>query len=216
LSSFLSKTIGKSLAIHTKDKGMKRTAELERNTSETRIKARLDIDGQGRSDIRTGIGFFDHMLTLMAAHGFLDLTLAAQGDIEVDFHHTVEDVGLVLGELLAAALGERAGIRRFGHAVTPMDDALAAVTIDLSKRPYLVFNLPPSIGPAGNFAPQLAKEFCRALATRGGLNLHINVSYGEDSHHVLEAVFKAMGRALSQAAALDERIQGVRSTKGTL
>ena len=195
---------------------MKRTAELERNTRETRIEARLDIDGQGHSDIRTGIGFFDHMLTLMAAHGFLDLHLEAQGDIEVDFHHTVEDVGLVLGEILDTALGERAGIRRFGHAVTPMDDALAAVTVDLSRRPYLVFNLPSAIGPAGSFPPQLAKEFCRALATRGGLNLHINVSYGEDPHHVLEAVFKAMGRALAQSAELDPRIQGVRSTKGTL
>ena len=195
---------------------MKRTAELERNTRETRITARLDIDGHGRTDIRTGIGFFDHMLTLMAAHGFLDLTLAAQGDIEVDFHHTVEDVGLVLGEMLDTALGERTGIRRFGHAVTPMDDALADVTIDLSKRPYLVFNLPSGIGPAGNFAPQLAKEFCRALATRGGLNLHVNVGYGEDPHHVIEAVFKALGRALAQGMAIDERIQGVRSTKGTL
>jgi imidazoleglycerol-phosphate dehydratase len=195
---------------------MKRIAELERNTQETRITARLAIDGGGRTDISTGIGFLDHMLTLMAAHGFLDLTLAAQGDIEVDFHHTVEDVGLVVGEMLDTALGARAGIRRFGHAVTPMDDALAAVTIDLSKRPYLVFNLPPTIGPAGDFTPQLAKEFCRALATRGGLNLHVNVSYGEDPHHVLEAVFKALGRALAQAVALDDRIQGVRSTKGTI
>lgn len=195
---------------------MKRTAELERITQETRITARLNIDGRGATKIQTGIGFLDHMLTLMGAHGFLDLTLAAQGDIDVDFHHTVEDVGLVLGEMLDAALGERRGIRRFGHAVTPMDDALAAVTIDLSKRPYLVFNLPPAIGSAGRFDPQLAKEFCRALATRGGMNLHINVSYGEDPHHVLEAVFKALGRALAQAVALDGRIEGVRSTKGTI
>jgi imidazoleglycerol-phosphate dehydratase len=195
---------------------MKRTAELERATQETRIRARLDIDGCGTIEIQTGIGFFDHMLTLMAAHGFLDLSLEAQGDIEVDFHHTVEDVGLVLGEALDQALGERKGIRRFGHAVTPMDDALAAVTVDLSKRPYLVFNLPGHVGAAGSFDPQLAKEFCRALATRGGLNLHVNVSYGEDPHHILEAVFKALGRALSQAVAFDGRIQGVRSTKGTI
>ena len=133
------------------------------------------------------------MLTLMGAHGFLDIGLTAQGDIEVDYHHTVEDVGLVMGEMLDKALGSRQGIRRFGHAVTPMDDALATVTVDLSKRPYLVFNLPPAIGPAGNFDPQLAKEFCRALA-----------------------VFKAMGRALAQAATLDDRIEGVRSTKGTI
>jgi imidazoleglycerol-phosphate dehydratase len=195
---------------------MKRTAELERVTQETRITARLNIDGRGTTDIQTGIGFLDHMLTLMGAHGFLDLSLAAKGDIEVDYHHTVEDVGLVLGEMLDTALGERAGIRRFGHAVTPMDDALAAVTVDLSKRPFLVFNLPPAIGAAGRFDPQLAKEFCRALATRGGLNLHINVSYGEDPHHILEAVFKALGRALAQAVALDDRVQGVRSTKGTI
>ncbi len=195
---------------------MKRTAELERHTQETQITARLNLDGHGNNEIRTGIGFLDHMLTLMGAHGFLDISLTARGDIEVDYHHTVEDVGLVLGELLDTALGQRKGIRRFGHAVTPMDDALAAVTIDLSKRPYLVFNLPPAIGPAGTFDPQLAKEFCRALATRGGLNLHINVHYGEDPHHVLEAVFKAMGRALAQAVTLDERIKGVRSTKGTI
>jgi imidazoleglycerol-phosphate dehydratase len=204
------------LAIYTKDKGMKRTAELERITRETRITGRLNIDGRGVTEIQTGIGFLDHMLTLMGAHGFLDLALAAQGDLEVDFHHTVEDVGLVLGEMLDTALGQRAGIRRFGHAVTPMDDALAAVTIDLSKRPYLVFNLSPAIGPAGRFDPQLAKEFCRALATRGGLNLHVNVSYGEDPHHVLEAIFKALGRALAQAVTLDVRIDGVRSTKGTI
>ncbi|MDJ0720341.1 MAG: imidazoleglycerol-phosphate dehydratase HisB [Desulfobacterales bacterium] len=195
---------------------MKRSAELQRDTQETRITARLDLDGRGETKIRTGIGFLDHMLTLMGAHGFLDIGLAAEGDIEVDYHHTVEDVGLVMGEMLDKALGSRQGIRRFGHAVTPMDDALAAVTVDLSKRPYLVFNLPPAIGPAGNFDPQLAKEFCRALATRGGLNLHINVSYGEDPHHILEAVFKAMGRALAQAATLDDRIEGVRSTKGTI
>ena len=195
---------------------MKRTAELERITQETRITAQLNIDGRGTTQIQSGIGFLDHMLTLMGAHGFLDLTVTAQGDLEVDFHHTVEDVGLVVGEMLDAALGDRQGIRRFGHAVTPMDDALAAVTVDLSKRPYLVFNLPPAIGPAGNFDPQLAKEFCRALATRGGLNLHVNVSYGEDPHHILEAVFKALGRALAQAVGRDHRIEGVRSTKGTI
>ncbi len=195
---------------------MKRTAELERITQETRIAGQLNIDGRGTTKIHTGIGFLDHMLTLMGAHGFLDLSLTAQGDLEVDFHHTVEDTGLVVGEMLDTALGERQGIRRFGHAVTPMDDALAAVTVDLSKRPYLVFNLPPAIGPAGTFDPQLAKEFCRALATRGGLNLHVNVSYGEDPHHVLEAVFKALGRALAQAVGQDDRIEGVRSTKGSL
>jgi imidazoleglycerol-phosphate dehydratase len=193
-----------------------RTAEVERNTKETRIKATLSLDGRGQTDIATGIPFLDHMLTLMAAHGFLDMDIAARGDIDVDFHHTVEDLGLVLGEALDRALGDRKGIRRFGHAVTPMDDALADVTIDLSKRPYLVFQLPPDVAPAGQFAPHLVREFCRALATRGGMNLHINVPYGEDPHHIIEAVFKSIGRALSQAVGVDARISGVRSTKGAI
>jgi imidazoleglycerol-phosphate dehydratase len=195
---------------------MERTATLERITKETRIKAHLNLDGSGQAAINTGIGFFDHMLSLMSVHGFLDLSLDAAGDIQVDYHHTVEDVGLVLGELLDRALAERSGIRRFGQATTPMDDALADVNLDLSKRPYLVFNLPPKIGPAGRFEPQLAKEFCRALATRGGLNLHVNVRYGEDPHHILEAIFKSLGRALNQAVRHDPRVSGVRSTKGIL
>lgn len=193
-----------------------RTAEVERNTKETRIKARLNLDGRGQSDIATGIPFMDHMLSLMAAHGFMDMDITARGDIEVDYHHTVEDLGLVIGEAMDLALGDREGIRRFGHAVTPMDDALADVTIDLSKRPYLVCRLPHDMPPAGQFAPHLVREFCRALATRGGLNLHINVKYGEDPHHIIEAVFKSMGRALSQAAGVDARVRGVRSTKGAI
>ncbi|MEE4263286.1 MAG: imidazoleglycerol-phosphate dehydratase HisB [Desulfobacteraceae bacterium] len=193
-----------------------RTAEVERNTKETRIKARLNLDGRGHTDISTGVPFLDHMLTLMAAHGFMDIDIAARGDIEVDYHHTVEDLGLVLGEAVDRALGDREGIRRFGHAVTPMDDALAAVTIDLSRRPYLVCHLPEGLGPAGQFAPHLVREFCRALAMRGGLNLHINVSYGDDPHHIIEAVFKSMGRAMAQAVGVDGRVKGVRSTKGTI
>lgn len=193
-----------------------RTAEIERNTRETRIRVRLDLDGQGRTDITSGIPFLDHMLTLMAAHGFMDIAVAAQGDLEVDFHHTVEDIGLVLGDALDQALGDRNGIRRFGHAVTPMDDALATVTVDLSKRPYLVCRLPAGMVPAGRFAPHLVKEFCRALATRGGMNLHINVDYGDDPHHVIEAIFKSLGRALAQAFGMDARVSGVRSTKGAI
>jgi imidazoleglycerol-phosphate dehydratase len=193
---------------------VERTAEVERNTKETRIKVRLGLDGQGHADIATGIPFLDHMLTLTAAHGFLDVAISAQGDLDVDFHHTVEDLGLVLGEALDMALGDRAGIRRFGHAVTPMDDALAKVTIDLSKRPYLVCRLPQGMPSAGQFPPHLVREFCRALATRGGMNLHINVAYGEDPHHIIEAVFKSLGRALSQAVGVDARIRGARSTKG--
>jgi len=195
---------------------MNRSAEVERKTKETNIRIALDLDGQGRVEISTGIAFFDHMLTLFAVHGFFDLSVHAEGDLEVDLHHTVEDVGLVLGDAIVRALGERKGIRRYGHAVTPMDDALAAVTIDLSNRPFLVYRL-PEIQPSGiAFNPQQTKEFCRALAFRGAMNLHIQVAYGENEHHVLEAVFKALGRSLDQACTLDDRISGVRSSKGTL
>ncbi len=193
-----------------------RTAEVERNTKETRIKARLNIDGAGNTDISTGIPFLDHMLTLTAAHGFMDIDIVARGDIEVDYHHTVEDLGLVLGEALDNALGNRKGIRRFGHAITPMDDALAEVTIDLSKRPFLVCRLPEGIESAGQFSPHLVREFCRALATRGGMNLHIDVRYGEDPHHIMESIYKSLGRALAQAVGIDTRIRGVRSTKGAI
>lgn len=193
-----------------------RTAEVERNTKETRIKARLNIDGQGKTDIATGIPFLDHMITLMAAHGFMDMDINARGDIEVDYHHTVEDLGLVLGEALDRALGDRHGVRRFGHAVTPMDDALTEVTVDLSKRPFLVCRLPESMPAAGQFAPHLVREFCRALAMRGGMNLHISVRYGDDPHHIIESIFKSMGRALAQAVGVDPRVEGVRSTKGAI
>ena len=195
---------------------MNRCAEVERKTRETNIRIALDLEGQGRAEISTGIAFFDHMLTLFAVHGFFDLTVHAEGDLEVDLHHTVEDVGLVLGEAVARALGERKGIKRYGHAVTPMDDALAAVTIDLSNRPFLVYQLPELKSTGIAFNPLQAREFCRALAIRGGMNLHINVAYGENEHHVLEAVFKALGRSLDQACSLDDRISGVRSSKGTL
>jgi imidazoleglycerol-phosphate dehydratase len=195
---------------------MKRKAEVERKTKETDIKISLVIDGKGQTNIASGIPFLDHMLTLLAVHGFFDLSVRAAGDLDVDFHHTVEDVGLVLGDTIRAALGERQGIRRYGHAVTPMDDALAAVTIDLSNRPYLVYNVPehPASGIALN--PSLTREFFRALVNRAGMNLHINVAYGDNDHHVVESIFKAFGRALDQAASLDGRITGVRSSKGTL
>jgi imidazoleglycerol-phosphate dehydratase len=195
---------------------MKRTAEVERKTKETDIKISLVIDGKGRTDIDSGIPFFDHMLTLLAVHGFFDLTLRAAGDLEVDFHHTIEDVGLVLGDAIHQALGKREGIKRYGHAVTPMDDALATVTLDLSNRPYLVCNLPDHADSGIALNPSLTREFFRALVNRAGMNLHINVSYGDNDHHVVESVFKAFGRALDQAASLDERIKGVRSSKGSL
>jgi len=195
---------------------MQRTSEIERKTKETGISIKLNIDGSGKNEISTGIPFFDHMLTLFAVHGFFDLFINAKGDIEVDFHHTVEDVGLVLGDAFEKALADRKGIKRFGHAVTPMDDALASVAVDLSKRPFLVYNVPSATSSAGNNFTSLTKEFFRAFATRGGMNLHINVYYGENEHHIIESVFKASGRAIDQATYVDERIKGVRSSKGSL
>ncbi|MBE9544389.1 MAG: imidazoleglycerol-phosphate dehydratase HisB [Proteobacteria bacterium] len=195
---------------------MKRKAEVERKTKETDIKISLVIDGQGQTNIASGIPFFDHMLTLLAVHGFFDLSVRAAGDLDVDFHHTVEDVGLVLGDTIREALGERQGIKRYGHAVTPMDDALATVTLDLSNRPYLIYNVPEHAASGIALNPSLTKEFFRALVNRAGMNLHINVAYGDNDHHVVESIFKAFGRALDQATSLDRRITGVRSSKGTL
>lgn len=195
---------------------MEPTAEVERKTKETAIRVSLKLNGSGQSEISTGIPFFDHMLILLAVHGFFDLGVKAKGDLEVDFHHTVEDVGLVLGDAFDQALGNRKGIKRFGHAVTPMDDALTAVTVDLSKRPFLVYHAPALTNSATGFNVSLAKEFFRAFVNRGGLNLHINASYGDNEHHIIESMFKALGRALDQATARDERITDVRSSKGAL
>lgn len=195
---------------------MKRLASLDRNTKETQISAKLNLDGSGQNDISTGVGFFDHMLTLFSVHGLFDLTLFAKGDIEVDDHHTVEDVGLVLGAVINKALGERKGINRYGSASVPMDDAMAQVVIDLSNRPYLVFGLPKVMPLQNGLDASLAKEFFRALAQKSGMNLHINVAYGENWHHMIEAVYKAFARALRQAVALDPRATGVPSSKGSL
>lgn len=195
---------------------METTAEVERKTKETAIRVSLNLNGSGESEISTGIPFFDHMLILFAVHGFFDLGVKAKGDLDVDFHHTVEDVGLVLGDALDQALGNRKGIKRFGHAVTPMDDALAAVTVDLSKRPFLAYHVPELTNIATGFNVSLAKEFFRAFVNQGGLNLHINVSYGDNEHHVIESIFKALGRALDQASSIDPRIKDVRSSKGKL
>lgn len=193
-----------------------RKAGVRRKTLETDIRLELNLDGAGKAAVTTGVGFFDHMLTLFAVHGFFDLTLEAHGDLDVDPHHTVEDVGLALGDAVAQALADRRGIRRYGQAATPMDDALAVVTIDLSNRPFLVWRLPPGDFAAGAFDALLAKEFFRALSHRGGMNLHVDVPYGENGHHVLEATFKALGRALDQAVDLDPRVRSVRSSKGVL
>ena len=195
---------------------MDNVTEVERKTKETAIRVSLKLDGTGQTEISTGIPFFDHMLTLLAVHGFFDLGVKAQGDLEVDFHHTVEDVGLVFGEAFDKALGNRKGIKRFGHAVTPMDDALTAITVDLSKRPYLAYQVPAVAASGSGFNVSLAKEFFRAFVVRGGLNLHITVSYCDNEHHIIESMFKSLGRALDQAVSRDERIQDVRSSKGTL
>lgn len=194
----------------------KRMATVDRKTKETQVQITLNIDGKGENKIATGIPFFDHMLTLFCVHGFFDLEVKAEGDLEVDFHHTVEDIGLVLGDALNRALGDRKGIRRYGHAVTPMDETLTAVTIDLSNRPFLVYHIPSNVKATGPFGLQLAPEFFRAFANKGGLNLHINVNYGENEHHMIESIFKAMGRALHQAATIDGRIASYRSSKGAL
>jgi imidazoleglycerol-phosphate dehydratase len=195
---------------------MKRVAEQNRKTKETQIASKLNLDGNGQCDVSTGIGFFDHMLTLFCVHGALDLSVAAKGDIEVDFHHTVEDVGLVLGGLISEALGDRAGIRRYGNAVIPMDDALAQVTVDLSNRPYLVFRKPDRMPNQMEFDDSLATEFFRAVAQQSGMNLHIQIAYGDNWHHMIEAVFKGFGRSLREAISMDTKIKGIPSSKGKL
>ena len=195
---------------------MERKVRLERITSETKITAELNLDGSGECEISTGIPFFDHMLDLFASHGFFDLKLIAKGDLDVDSHHTVEDVGLVLGTLLNEALGDRKGITRYGTAVTPMDETLTEVALDLSNRPYLVYNLPAETGFCGNFDTRDVLEFFRAFSVKSGMNLHINVRYGDNDHHIIESIFKALGRALDQAVSFDHRISGCRSTKGVL
>lgn len=195
---------------------MQRTAKLERKTKETDIAIDFNLDGAGKCDVATGIGFFDHMLELFAVHGFYDITLRAAGDIHVDFHHTVEDVGIVLGEAFRQALGGKKGIVRYGHAVTPMDEALSRVTVDFSGRPYLVYRLPETIAAECGFNTRLAKEFFRAVSVSGGMNLHINVEYGENDHHVIESIFKSFGRATDVAVRPDPRIEGVLSSKGLL
>lgn len=195
---------------------MERSASVQRQTKETQVNVAILLDGTGVQKISTGIPFFNHMLSLFAAHGFFDLSIQATGDIDVDFHHTVEDVGIVLGSAVNKALGDRKGIRRYGYAVTPMDEALAHAVIDLSNRPFLVFHTPPVSSAETGFGVQLAKEFFRAFATNCGMTLHIKVEYGENEHHVIESVFKAVARALDIGTSMDDRIAGPLSTKGCI
>lgn len=193
-----------------------RKASIERTTGETKITLTLSLDGEGRADIRTGIPFFDHMLTLLARHGLFDITVDAKGDIEVDYHHTVEDVGITLGQALAKALGDKAGIRRYGHSYVPMDEALARVVVDCSGRPFLAYEAPRGVEAIGLFPFQLVEEFLRAVAVNAGLTLHVSILAGRDAHHMAEAVFKALGRALDIAVSHDGRVKGIPSTKGVL
>jgi imidazoleglycerol-phosphate dehydratase len=194
-----------------------RQAHIERRTTETRIAARLDLDGTGASEIATGVGFLDHMLTLFARHALVDLSLKAEGDLAVDDHHTVEDAGLVMGQLVARALGERAGIRRYGHACVPMDEALADVAIDISGRPMLVYEAAFPAERIGTFATELVREWFQAFASEARLTLHVEVVRGLNSHHVAEACFKALARAFREAVEIDARQAGrIPSTKGSL
>ena len=190
-------------------------SKIHRQTKETEVDLELELDGRGQADLNTGIPFLDHMLHLFAAHGYFDLKLKAAGDLEVDQHHTVEDIGICLGHAIREALQARPQVRRYGEARVPMDEALAQVTLDLSNRPFLHLEaqLPPA---AAGLDPQLVKEFWRAVAVHGGITLHITVPYGENTHHILEAVFKAAARALDMATTPEPRVTGVPSTKGVL
>ncbi|RLC27322.1 MAG: imidazoleglycerol-phosphate dehydratase HisB [Deltaproteobacteria bacterium] len=196
---------------------MTRQARINRKTGETDIHIRLNLDGSGQSRLDTGIPFMDHMLTLMTAHGFLDLEVTARGDTEVDNHHTVEDLGICLGQAITQALGEKKGIRRYGTATIPMDDALARVVMDISNRPYLAYRVPLKKTMTGSFDVALVKEFLRAVAIHAGITMHVDLLAGDEPHHVAEAVFKAFARALDQSCRPEARLQGnIPSTKGLL
>jgi imidazoleglycerol-phosphate dehydratase len=195
---------------------MARTASIDRKTAETNIQLTLNVDGHGHADIATGIGFLDHMLTLLAKHGAFDLALRAHGDLEVDQHHTVEDTGICLGQALKQALGDKTGIRRYGHFTLPMDETLATVAVDLGGRFAIAFRADFPAAKIGDFDTELVEEFWYAFAANSQCNLHVLVHYGRNSHHICEAIFKAAARALRMAAEADPRMTGVPSTKGTL
>jgi imidazoleglycerol-phosphate dehydratase len=195
---------------------MSRSANVERTTNETKIRVQSNLDGTGQVRVDTGIGFFDHMLDLWAHHGCFDLSVEAEGDLRVDFHHTVEDTGITLGQALRQALGEKAGITRFGCAFVPMDESLTRVVVDLSGRPFLRYAVPGDFGVIGAFPFQLVEEFCRAFSVHAMLNLHVDLLAGKDSHHVAESIFKGLGRSLAEAVRTDSRRAGIPSTKGIL
>ena len=195
---------------------MPRTANISRQTAETNVELKLNLDGTGHAHVRTGVGFLDHMLTLLAKHAAIDLEVEAEGDLEVDQHHTVEDVGICLGQALKQALGDKAGIRRYGFFTLPMEETLCTTALDLSGRYFLVFNAEFPASKIGDFDSELVEDFWQAAAANALANLHINVAYGRNSHHIAEAIFKATARALRMAIESDPRMPGVPSTKGTL
>lgn len=194
-----------------------RIAEITRNTAETQITATVNLDGTGVYDVKTGVGFFDHMLDQLARHSLIDITLRAKGDLHIDDHHTVEDCGIAIGQALAKALGDKKGIRRYGHFNLAMDDAQVSCALDLSARPFLIFNLPFPTQKIGTFDTELVREFFQAISTHGGITLHVDLIHGFNSHHIAEACFKAVARALRMAVEQDPRMAGVLpSTKGAL
>lgn len=195
---------------------MVRTAEITRKTTETDIDLKLGLDGDGKSEIDTGIGFFDHMLNLMTKHGQLSLIAKCKGDLHVDNHHTVEDLGIVLGKAIKEALGDKIGIKRYSTVFTPMDEALSMVSLDISGRSFLQFNVTLTREYVGDFETETLKEFFIALVNNADITLHINLQYGENNHHIIESIFKGFGRALREAVTIDENIEGVMSTKGVL
>jgi imidazoleglycerol-phosphate dehydratase len=195
---------------------MPRTATVRRDTAETKIELTLNLDGSGKADVATGVGFFDHMLTHVAKHGLFDLTVKCVGDLHIDAHHTVEDVGIAFGTALAQALGDKAGIRRYGEATVPMDESLVTAAVDLSGRPFLVWKADVPRELLGNFSSQLAEEYWRAVSSSGRLTLHVVLHHGRNTHHVVETIFKAVARALRSACEPDPRGAGVPSTKGVL
>ena len=196
---------------------LNRLAQLSRTTGETTVRVHVNLDGAGTSELNTGIGFFDHMLALFARHGGLDLTVAAQGDLQVDGHHTVEDVGIVIGKAISEALGDKKGITRYGHSYLPMDETLAFCALDISGRPFLVFSADFTSDMVGEFATELAEEFFRAVSVHAGITLHMRCEYGTNNHHKIEALFKAFGRAFRQAVSIDlDFADEIPSTKGIL
>ncbi len=195
---------------------MARTAQISRQTKETKVRVALDLDGSGKASAHTGVGFFDHMLDLLGRHSLIDLDVQAEGDLQVDSHHTVEDVGIVIGQALEQALGDKRGIQRYGWAIVPMDESLAQVAIDLSGRAAFVFRVEFTGPLIGSFSTELVEEFLKSIAFAAKLNLHVHVPYGSNNHHIAEAIFKAAAKALRQAVSLDPRNQDIPSTKGTL